>query len=341
MMEEYVARDALVEFACQGDVVGCDVYVGLFAWRYGCVPEARNRERKSVTELEYSAADGRIPRLVFLLKDKARWPSKSKDSDLTRVADLRAKLKKTCAAYFSGRSDLAVEVLASLRVLEATRFAKKMDAVVDIQQAPALGPSYLMNIKAKMRGFRESPIVEIQTLAVWPQFGVMDPVPWWNTRLHLISALADEIGGSKEFVFVDGSRKFLTMAPPAEIRRRLARRWPKLEQAYIEFRHAAPSLGSIEENLAVYPQAVRTVFGLEESQAKEVVTERDLESELGIASDADIVTVERKGQEFLLREILNRPTPFVALTRDGILEGLVDTRDLARRVANSALGQFN
>jgi hypothetical protein len=315
--------------------------VGLFAWRYGYVPEALNAERKSVTELEYSAADGRIPRLVFLLKDKARWPSKSKDSDLTRVADLRARLKKTCAAYFSGRSDLAVEVLASLRVLEATRFAKKMDAVVDIQQAPALGPSYLMNIREKLRGFRESPIVEIQTLAVWPLFGVMDPVPWWNTRLHLISALADEIGGTKEFVFVDGSRKFLTMAPPAEIRRRLARRWPMLEQAYIEFRHAAPSLDSIEENLAVYPQAVMTVFGLEESQAKEVVTERDLEWGLGIARDADVVSVEDKGQAFLLREILNRPTSFVALTRDGILDGLVDTRDLARRVANSALGQFN
>lgn len=315
--------------------------MGLFAWRYGYVPQPGNAEGKSVTELEYSGAEGRIPRLVFLLKDNARWPNRSKDSDLTRIADLHVRLKKTCAAYFSGRSDLAVEVLASLRVLEATRFAKQLDAVVDIQHAPALGPSYLVSIKEKMRAFRDNALVEIQTRVRPPFFGVAELVPWWNTRLHLISALADEIGGTREFVFVDGSRKFLIMAPPAEIRRRLARRWPRLEQAYIEFRHAAPSLDSVEENLGIYPQAVMTVLGREESQAKEVVTDRDLESELGIGRDADVVSVEGKGQAFLLSEILNPPTCFVALTRDGFLEGLIDTRDLARAVANSALARFN
>jgi len=42
MMEEYVARDQRVEFACTGDVVGCDVYLGVFAWRYGYVPDDAN-----------------------------------------------------------------------------------------------------------------------------------------------------------------------------------------------------------------------------------------------------------------------------------------------------------
>jgi hypothetical protein len=31
MMEEYVARDEIVEIACQGDVSECDAYVGIFA----------------------------------------------------------------------------------------------------------------------------------------------------------------------------------------------------------------------------------------------------------------------------------------------------------------------
>ena len=83
------------------------------------------------------------------------------------------------------------------------------------------------------------------------------------------------------------------------------------------------------------------VFNEEEEQAKEIITENDLERELGITRDAEVVTLEDKGQAFLQREILNRPTPFVALTRNGLLEGLVDVRDLARRVANSALAQFN
>jgi len=38
MMEEYVARDQLVEFAYQGDVAKCDVYIGIFAWRHEHVP---------------------------------------------------------------------------------------------------------------------------------------------------------------------------------------------------------------------------------------------------------------------------------------------------------------
>jgi hypothetical protein len=31
MMEKYVARDKRVEFACQGDVLECDLYIGIFA----------------------------------------------------------------------------------------------------------------------------------------------------------------------------------------------------------------------------------------------------------------------------------------------------------------------
>ena len=116
MMEEYVARDLLVEFACRGDVLGCDAYVGLFAWRYGYVPEIDNPDRKSVTEMEYSAAEGRIPRLIFLLNEDARWPSELKDPDSTRIANLRGRLQKTCAAYFSNRDQLSVEALAALRV---------------------------------------------------------------------------------------------------------------------------------------------------------------------------------------------------------------------------------
>jgi len=52
LMEEYSARDARVEFACTGDVLACDTYVGLFAWRRGYVPAQGNPERLSVTEME-------------------------------------------------------------------------------------------------------------------------------------------------------------------------------------------------------------------------------------------------------------------------------------------------
>jgi hypothetical protein len=80
MMDECIARDARVEFACAGDVVACDTYAGLFAWRHGYVPEDDNPERLSVTETESAAAGTKpMPRLTLLLEDTARWPSQRKE----------------------------------------------------------------------------------------------------------------------------------------------------------------------------------------------------------------------------------------------------------------------
>jgi hypothetical protein len=329
MMEEYAARDSVVEFACQGDVVACEAYVGVFAWRYGHVPEDKNPAKKSVTELEYVAAKDRIPRLVFLLRENAKWPKKLKDADLTRIDALRAALKKTCAAYFSSALELAVEVLAALRVLESMRRAQQLEAVVEILRGRPLGPSYLMKIKENLRALRETALIEIQ----------IGPTHWWNTRLHLIAALAEDFGGSGEFVFVDADRRFLIMAPPAEIRRRLAQRWPALEQMYTLFRKDCPTQDSVEDALWRFPMATKTLFDKEETDAKEVVTSIDLQRELGIVGDAHMVDTANKGQVFLQREILGRSTPFVALVRDGRLEGIVDKGDLARRVAIKVLAE--
>ena len=52
-MEDYVATDERPLDKCLADVAGCDVYVGLFAWRYGYIPTVGNPARKSVTVLEY------------------------------------------------------------------------------------------------------------------------------------------------------------------------------------------------------------------------------------------------------------------------------------------------
>jgi hypothetical protein len=86
---------------------------------------------------------------------------------------------------------------------------------------------------------------------------------------------------------------------------------------------------------------VKAVFETNEEQdAVEVVTARQLVSELGLAHDAESVAVGDKGQVFLQREILGRNTPFVALVRDGRLEGLVDRKELALKVADKALAQL-
>ena len=333
MMEEYAARDELVEFACQGDVAKCDTYVGLFAWRYGYVPKGKNNSAGvSVTQLEYEMAmQKNIPALLFLLKDDAKWPRALKDKNLASIRALRDRLKSRCAAYFSDSKELALEVLAALRVLESTRFAMQLEAIDVIQKGQELGPSYMTNIQSKLGALRQATLVEVQ----------IGPTPWWNTRLYLVAALAQDLGGAaREFVFVDEQRHFLTMASPAEIRARLAQRWPGLENAYAAFREEAPSESAIESGLWRYPMVVAASFGTDEQIAKENVTAQDLEHNLGIARDAETVDVTDKGQVFLLREILGRATPFAALIRDGRLEGLVERQELASKVADKALARF-
>jgi hypothetical protein len=332
MMEEYVARDELVETACQGDVSGCDAYLGIFAWRYGYIPEDDNPHRQSVTELELCAAERQsIPRLVFLVKDDADWPAQWRDADLSKILDLRTRLSKRCAAYFEEASDLAVEVLASLRVLESTRRLRQFDAPQIILQAQRVGDSYISTIKGKLESLRDAAFIEIP----------IGPEPWWNTRLHLIAALAEEFGAGQEFVFVDGERRFVAMAPPATVRRQLENRWPLLGQAYATFRLKTPTFPSLEEQLWEYPRHVAVQLGVNEEQlGVEVITRRHLEYDLALPRDGDVVKVAGEGQLFLLREILGRQSPFVVLVRDDRVEGLVDRGALAARVAAQALADL-
>src|SRR5713226_6398740 len=73
-MEDYVARDERPLETCLADVADCDIYIGIFAWRYGFIPSENNPEGKSITELEYRKAvnTGKSP-LIFLLDKQATW----------------------------------------------------------------------------------------------------------------------------------------------------------------------------------------------------------------------------------------------------------------------------
>ena len=66
-MEEYVAAPQRPLKKCLEDVAACDIYIGIFAWRYGYIPQTDNPDRKSITELEYfHAGVKRKKRLIFL-----------------------------------------------------------------------------------------------------------------------------------------------------------------------------------------------------------------------------------------------------------------------------------
>ncbi|MBI2487535.1 MAG: DUF4062 domain-containing protein [Deltaproteobacteria bacterium] len=55
-MEYYVAEDKHPVDKCLEDVATCDLYVGIFAWRYGWIPKKKNRKKLSITAMEYRQA---------------------------------------------------------------------------------------------------------------------------------------------------------------------------------------------------------------------------------------------------------------------------------------------
>jgi Domain of unknown function (DUF4062) len=93
-MEYYVAEDRRPLDRCLEDVGSCDVYAGIFAWRYGFVPRTGNPEQFSITELEYrhALAAGKAC-LIFLLSEDTPWPrGKMETAALNRIEALGEEL---------------------------------------------------------------------------------------------------------------------------------------------------------------------------------------------------------------------------------------------------------
>jgi energy-coupling factor transporter ATP-binding protein EcfA2 len=91
-MEYYVAGDERPLDRCLADVRACDLYIGIFAWRYGFVPDG---EKFSITELEYrQAVKAKKPRVLFVIDEDAAWPPKLMDRDRTRIEAFHERVRK-------------------------------------------------------------------------------------------------------------------------------------------------------------------------------------------------------------------------------------------------------
>jgi Domain of unknown function (DUF4062)/NACHT domain len=123
-MEEYVAAAQRPLEKCLEDVAACDIYIGLFGWRYGYIPQTDNPDRKSITELEYTHAGAkRRKRLIFLSHpEMALRPSfadhfNGENERGKRVDEFRAELQRdnTCS-FFSSPDELAAQVMAAVQL---------------------------------------------------------------------------------------------------------------------------------------------------------------------------------------------------------------------------------
>ena len=121
-MEDYVATDQRPLDKCLGDVANCDIYVGIFAWRYGYIPP---NEERSITEFEFREAVSKgKPCLLFLLHEEAPWPRQLMDRDDSRIEALRAEVAENhMVSFFRSSDELATAV--SVAVGQASKESEK------------------------------------------------------------------------------------------------------------------------------------------------------------------------------------------------------------------------
>ena len=144
-MEDYVASDQRPLDKCLTDVSQCDVYIGLFAWRYGFIPDGQN---KSITQLEYECAvKSKIPCYIFILDKAATWLPAYIDDDKRNINTFKNNLQKDrTVKFFTSVDDLKAKVSVSLKDIpidhsnETACTSKKIPDNLSSTNRPSISP---------------------------------------------------------------------------------------------------------------------------------------------------------------------------------------------------------
>lgn len=114
-MEHMGAREDRPTVECMKLISDSDIFIGIYAHRYGFVPKG---EICSITELEYNAASARgIKRLIYIVDDNVPWLRKNIDRgpNEEQLNQLKDRLRSDhVVKYFSSKDDLAASVAADL-----------------------------------------------------------------------------------------------------------------------------------------------------------------------------------------------------------------------------------
>jgi tetratricopeptide (TPR) repeat protein len=118
MMEHLPASDADAIAVSLKLVDDAEIYLGIFAHRYGYVPQENNPQQLAVTEMEYNrAVERNIPRFIFLMHDD--HPVKAADVETGAGAEKLRQLKARLSTervvnFFTSPADLRAHVINTL-----------------------------------------------------------------------------------------------------------------------------------------------------------------------------------------------------------------------------------
>lgn len=114
-MANFMARPEGAKTACLKEVAESDLFVGVYAWRYGYIPQGAE---VSITEQEFIDAERlKKPCFIFMVEETCAWPEGFKESGLAGrlLREFKTRLDtKLVRTTFTTPEDLASKVLASL-----------------------------------------------------------------------------------------------------------------------------------------------------------------------------------------------------------------------------------
>ncbi len=344
-MEDYVATDQRPLNKCLDDVGKCNIYIGIFAWRYGYIPSDGNPEEKSVTELEFRhAKEGGKECLLFLLDEEAPWPVVQIEGGTghERIMALRNELRRDyLVSLIKKPEDLAAEVASAVYVALASMSDDTLQKSLDEASIFLLDDMVTEMFEAILREIVKGIIDSQNTKSIVVDLGM--GTDWWSTRLYLLAALASDFTQIKQIVFVQQER-FIGMASPFAIRRALAVKHPMVETAYRNsvLPPGVVTSSEIEEVTTVVEKFrfVELPKVAEEVRIQEWVTQEKLGHWLGI--DLNTETVRLQSPELLtnprlISQIIESRSSFVAITYKEKLVKVVDRLELAVSIASDAL----
>ncbi|MCB1858820.1 MAG: DUF4062 domain-containing protein [Gammaproteobacteria bacterium] len=221
-MEDYLAKDQRPLEKCLDDVAASDVYIGIFAWRYGFIPKQNNPDQKSITELEYRKAKEVAGKAyTFLVKEDVPWPRHFQD-DVTREGDSGARIaafkselrENSVVNYFSNKAELAGLVTAVVAGWEKKHHAYPEGNAQHGYPSPLTGAIRIVipsqdtppNVTLKLTPAQVSGGVVIEFVAE----GVRQAeavVPASHSPPETIEVAEDDILALE---YVDGTEQFLT-----------------------------------------------------------------------------------------------------------------------------------
>jgi hypothetical protein len=118
-MANFMARPEGATSACLKEVAESDLFVGVYAWRYGYIPPGAE---VSITEQEFIEAERLAkPCFIFMADETYPWPETFKEEGLSArlLRDFKARLDaRLVRTTFTSPEDLAMKVLASLQRYE-------------------------------------------------------------------------------------------------------------------------------------------------------------------------------------------------------------------------------